>query len=101
MFDLDRAVEHVKVDTEHWGFETDLILDGLCLCGEIGELANVIKKLNRPEHLRGKATDVLLAELREELIDVLIYTCKIIGATGMDITEEWEKKDAILHKRWG
>lgn len=47
----------------------------LCLAGEVGEVANLLKKV-----VRGSTTmDEILPNLTEEVVDVLIYLCNLMG----------------------
>lgn len=46
---------------------------GCALCGEAGEAANVLKKIERQYFSRDKSILVLESKLSEELADVFIY----------------------------
>lgn len=65
--------------------------------GEIGEFANLIKKLNllnnrfSDEELNEKFTE-LLPHLQEELIDAFIYLIRISSHLNMDIGKEYLRK---------
>ena len=75
------------------------------LAGEVGEAANVIKKLNR--HRDGMATDrdpapaVLHMELAEELADVLAYLMPLASAAGVDLATAFVRKFNIVSERQG
>jgi NTP pyrophosphatase (non-canonical NTP hydrolase) len=59
--------------------DLDRLVFGLGLCGEAGEVAELLKKY----HGHGKALD--LARLGEELGDVLWYVAAIASAHGLDL----------------
>ncbi len=106
MADLNNYVDQVMQESEDWGFNVEptrqaLLLEAVCLAGEVGELCNNIKKLQRPPQLLNAASyDALVAASHEELVDVLIYWCKLASFLGMDIDAAWDKKHEALHKRW-
>lgn len=66
-----------------------------CLCGEVGEVANVVKKL-----YRDGTTEARIAHLHEELVDVMIYLAEMIYVTDMNFDEAWHKKHEELRQRW-
>ena len=73
----------------------DLMYMTLCMVGEAGEVANIVKKIYRDGD-----TPERRAHLHEEIVDVQIYICELILATGMDFDEAWKLKHDELHKRW-
>ena len=66
-----------------------------CLCGEVGEVANVVKKL-----YRDGVTEERIAHLHEELVDVMIYLAEMVYVTDMNFDEAWHKKHEELRQRW-
>ncbi|KJF20138.1 nucleotide pyrophosphohydrolase [Rhodococcus sp. AD45-ID] len=58
------------------------------LAGEVGELANLVKKFDRGDFPFAK----LISELPGELADILIYVIKISYQSGIDL------EAAMLHK---
>ena len=73
----------------------NLLFFSNALAGETGEVANDVKKI-----LRDGPSTKLLEELREELIDVLIYVFKLAILTNTNLDAEWKDKMKILEKRW-
>jgi NTP pyrophosphatase (non-canonical NTP hydrolase) len=75
------------------------------LTGEVGEAANIIKKLNR--HRDGLATDRdpssvdLYAELATELADVLAYLLPLASAAGVDLAAAFVRKFNTVSERQG
>lgn len=75
------------------------------LTGEVGEAANVIKKMNR--HRDGLATDrdppmaVLQLALAEELADVLAYLLPLASAANVDLALAFVRKFNIVSERQG
>jgi NTP pyrophosphatase (non-canonical NTP hydrolase) len=68
----------------------------LGLIGEAGEVANVVKKMNRDGQ-----TDAKVMDLAFELADVLIYTLLLADEMGIDITEAYDGKRRRNVARWG
>jgi NTP pyrophosphatase (non-canonical NTP hydrolase) len=60
----------------------------VCLIGEIGEFANILKKVRRGDF----PLSSVKGELNEELSDVFIYLLKIAGQFNVDLEEEYHKK---------
>lgn len=59
--------------------------------GELGEAANIVKKLNRMRdqirgNIKGEELTRLLLELRRELADVYIYLDLMAAAAGVDLS---------------
>lgn len=60
------------------------------LVGEVGEMANVVKKLNRiknglPGNKRSETESVLRSDFQDELADVFIYLDLLAQHTGVDL----------------
>lgn len=66
----------------------------LGMCGEAGEVANVVKKALR----KGETTSDALAP---ELADVLIYLLLLADETGVDLFAAYEAKRGVCEARWG
>jgi NTP pyrophosphatase (non-canonical NTP hydrolase) len=60
----------------------------VCLLGELGEFANILKKVRRGDFSLASVK----GELDEELIDVFIYLLKIAGQFDVDLEAGYEKK---------
>jgi len=60
----------------------------VCLLGELGEFANVVKKVRRGDFPLSAAK----AELDEELVDVFVYLLKICGQFNVDLEAGYIKK---------
>jgi NTP pyrophosphatase (non-canonical NTP hydrolase) len=74
--------------------KNSVIYVAACICGEAGELVNVIKKWVRGDG----PLDVPHTE--EELVDVLVYCFKLAATMGIDLDEAYHAKRQILHERW-
>lgn len=86
-FDWDKSIDD---DSELLGFLV------LCLCGEAGEAANLVKKIIRGDFtLSEKKTEVV-----SELADVMIYLLKLSYQLGFDLEEECIKKIDINKGRF-
>jgi NTP pyrophosphatase (non-canonical NTP hydrolase) len=81
-----------------------LLFLSTALAGEMGEFANLVKKLYRQKRWRvGYARDKkrnLKAEMADELIDVFIYTLIIAETLGIDLEKEYFKKQEKNIKRF-
>lgn len=78
----------------------------LCLAGEVGEVANIVKKVVRGSMTIGEAiAGVGLKEpLPMEIIDCLVYLCNLMGlAEFQDVDWEaiWKQKRAYNELRFG
>ncbi len=72
------------------------------LAGEVGEAANIVKKVVRSVvYNRGdlRLRDVR-EELEEELTDVFIYTLTIAGLLGLDLEKAFYRKLEVNKKRF-
>lgn len=69
----------------------------VCMMGELGEYANVLKKVVRGD-LSYSAAEPLL---NEELTDVFIYLIKVAGQTGLDLEKSYLEKLSKNEKRFG
>ena len=72
----------------------------LGLAGEAGEVANIVKKIQRD--FNGEITDEIRAKLKDELGDVLWYISACADELGLTLTEIAEfnvEKLAQRHKR--
>jgi NTP pyrophosphatase (non-canonical NTP hydrolase) len=66
----------------------------LGMCGEAGEVANLIKKALR----KGETTSEGLAD---ELADVFIYLLLLADEAGINLYAAYQHKRDICEKRWG
>ncbi len=72
----------------------------VALTGEVGEFANIVKKMRREYmHLSNKRSDYM-DKLREELVDIFIYTVITANLLDMDIEEEFLKKLEYNRRRF-
>ncbi|MBA2494798.1 MAG: nucleoside triphosphate pyrophosphohydrolase family protein [Acidobacteria bacterium] len=69
----------------------------LGLAGEAGEVANIVKKIQRD--FGGKITDEIRAKLKDELGDVLWYISACADELGLTLTEIAEFNVEKLAKR--
>lgn len=89
-------------DSERWfpGKAQTLPNLVLCLAGEVGEVANIVKKI-----VRGSVElDEVQLDLNEEIVDVLVYLCNLMGAKefqDVDWAAIWEQKRQFNENRFG
>lgn len=80
---------------------------GIALTGEVGELCNVIKKLNRlRDGLVGNKPEdtdkaVLLRKAQDEAADIYLYLDLICQSMGFDLTEAVRSKFNEVSERIG
>ncbi len=97
---------------ERNGFSTDIFLNMMLLSGEVGEVAQVLKKVHwmtereRNSGEPAKTLEEALTEHREalgqELADCLAYVFKLANYTGVDLQEAYIKKMAEnVNRTWG
>lgn len=67
----------------------------LGLAGEAGEVANLIKKVNRT----GGAE--LGQDFADELADVFTYLLNLAELTSVDLESAFHRKQAVCEERWG
>ena len=60
----------------------------VCLLGELGEFANLVKKVRRGD----MPLSIAKRELDEELVDVFIYLLKIAGQFNVDLESGYVQK---------
>jgi len=59
----------------------ELVCWSLCLCGEAGELANIVKKITWHGY------DLDVAKIKDELGDALWYLAKAASCVGIDLDD--------------
>jgi NTP pyrophosphatase (non-canonical NTP hydrolase) len=109
--DLEHLISVCHEDSRRWfpGAQ-DLPTMVLAMCGEAGEVANLVKKIVRGSLTVEEAMDVdTMADfekdtLQEEVVDVLIYLCNIMGLLEFkDVNwgEIFHDKRAFNEQRFG
>jgi NTP pyrophosphatase (non-canonical NTP hydrolase) len=86
---LQRLIDQCRDDSERWFPEVkdSLAVMALGLNGEAGEVADIIKKVERGSiELEGYVID----DLAEEIIDVLIYLANLMGYLELRHPIEWD-----------
>jgi NTP pyrophosphatase (non-canonical NTP hydrolase) len=95
------ALECVEGSAEWFGRgdlnTSNLVHHALGLAGEVGEVANIIKKIDRGSTSLPEVYD----HLTEEVIDVFVYVMNLVGILDIDITKEYDKKRAVNVQRFG
>jgi NTP pyrophosphatase (non-canonical NTP hydrolase) len=101
MDDLREIAAQVHRDSAFW-FGEELTLNApymcLALCGEVGEVANIIKKLQRGSLVQ---TEEVRNDIAEEITDSFIYVIALAHACGVDLGKAYDAKRAINIGRWG
>lgn len=85
-------------DSEEWfpSVATSLQHHCLALAGEVGELCNVVKKIERGSIDEESARQCLV----DETADVFIYLCNIAAVLGIDLEVEYDRKRAYNARRF-
>lgn len=76
---------HEQIDEEHLEMLNFLMI---ALTGEVGETANIIKKINRGDC----SLQAQKENLEEEIVDIFIYVIKLVYQLDMDIEQGYIKK---------
>jgi NTP pyrophosphatase (non-canonical NTP hydrolase) len=71
----------------------------LALCGEVGELANIIKKIQRGDLKLDDENDTWY-DMANEITDIFIYTLSIAGIAGMDMETFYGAKREFNYRRF-
>lgn len=80
------------------GKEKDLVHMSLALCGETGELANIVKKIDRGSLDAGDSH--VRFEMTMELADVFVYVLNIAAILGIDLLRAYEQKQIENQRRF-
>lgn len=97
---LKELAEQCVADTDRWFGDKDvnnLPFMVLALCGETGELANLIKKVERGSLPFEEAVE----DIREETVDVFTYLLNVAGLLGMDLEHAYRMKRYRNETRFG
>ena len=94
-------------------FDPDILFNMVLLSGEVGEVAQVLKKIRRQANLLrdeqeqepGEAMATALVQFREELgqelADCLAYIFKLANYAGIDLQEAYVRKmGENVNRRW-
>lgn len=94
----------MRQDSERWFPEMHAdpqvpmaVFYALGLSGEVGEVANEVKKGLRGHQENG----VRRIDLAAELADVFTYLLLLADELGIDLVAEYRKKAAVNEARWG
>ena len=93
-----------QADSEFWfaTFENpvyqSLPLQTLALCGEAGELANLVKKLVRGD--LDPKDDAVVQAIADEVVDVLIYLANVANILNLDLGEGYDIKREFNSRRF-
>lgn len=95
---------------EQKGFSGDIYLNMVLLSGEVGEVAQVLKRVHHmqdPQRNDGEtktleeALDIHREDIGQELADCLAYIFKLANYTGVDLQRAYlEKMEKNLERTW-
>ena len=71
--------------------------NAVALAGEVGEFANLVKKVTRQKE---RLNDEMLAHMKEEVTDVFIYVLLASKLLNMDLEAEFLKKQEKNEQRF-
>ncbi len=96
----DIAIQCIK-DSEEWfpDHSQDMGFLTICMTGEVGEFANLIKKGMRGTYeIDDPEYEYALAM---ELTDIFIYLMNLVGVMGIDMEKLYQIKREINRERFG
>jgi len=93
---LSEMIDECIADSEKWFDSPDLVHHALGMCGEAGEVANIVKKIDRGDFNLAETG----SELKKEVADTFIYLLNIAGIIGMDLEKEYRDKRAFNDVRF-
>lgn len=101
---LTRLAAAMRANSERWfprWHSDDLgmplhVAYALGLAGEVGEVANVVKKIMRDGESAQKRAD-----LGAELADCFTYLLLLADEAHVDLVAEYERKVVVNEQRWG
>ena len=82
-----------QVDQQHVNVLLELVV---ALTGEVGEFANITKKIARGDF----TLDSGKPELASELADIFVYLLKLAGQLGIDLEVEYKSKMRLNEERF-
>lgn len=97
---LNTVATQMRANSERWfpqlhdGSVNLSVFYALGLSGEVGEVANVVKKWQR-------GYEGLPQPIGDELADVFTYLLLLADECGVDLMDEYTKKVQINEERWG
>jgi NTP pyrophosphatase (non-canonical NTP hydrolase) len=100
---LERLAKEMRANSERWFPELHAsgqplkVFYALGLSGEVGEVANEVKKSIRGHQTNG----VRRIEIGPELADVFTYLLLLADEYGVDLIAEYREKASFNENRWG
>lgn len=103
-FETEEKINQCEHDSERWfpHANHDLAFLTLCLAGEVGELANKVKKVERGSALM--QAPKTLQDIVEEINDIRVYLYNVMGLSifdGVNWETEWNRKRSFNEERFG
>jgi NTP pyrophosphatase (non-canonical NTP hydrolase) len=100
---INAIVDKCREDSFRWFPQVQgevipsLIHHTLALAGEVGELANIVKKIDRGDRHYVDVKD----DMEKEVADILIYVANIAGILDMNLAQAFHDKSAFNERRFG
>jgi NTP pyrophosphatase (non-canonical NTP hydrolase) len=100
---INAIVDQCAEDSARWFPQVhmekvpSLIHHVLALAGEVGELANIVKKIDRGDFTLVDAQD----EMEKEVADIMIYLANIAAVLQMNLASAVADKTAFNERRFG
>ncbi|MHA2265897.1 MAG: hypothetical protein ACXAEN_26185 [Candidatus Thorarchaeota archaeon] len=109
-YNADMTIKEMTIqcleDSERWfpgQVNEDLVHHTLSMCGEVGEVANLVKKLDRGSIVldSDEARARFAQSMASELADVFTYMLNVAGLIGVDMALAYQDKREYNESRFG
>lgn len=107
MTEVNGAFEKMSEDVSRTWFlkfddeDDEILYLSNALAGEVGELANEVKRYIRLKILEdSENTPKQRLNVEFEVMDILYYLVKIIKTLDIDVEQAWDVRIAINERRW-
>ncbi len=97
--DINEIVEQCGQDSKNWfpNHADSITFMALAAAGEVGELCNLVKKVERGTH----SPEEVHWNIASEAVDALIYLCNVLSILEVDVAALYDKIRENNVRRFG